>query len=60
MRAMLAPRVMHLGRTPDDSGRGNWTNLLAQAAMLAGMPIPAGGSESLAIALVRLITDHNG
>jgi phytoene dehydrogenase-like protein len=60
MRAMLAPWVMHLGRTPDDSGSGIWTILLAQAAMLAGMPIPAGGSEALAIALTRLITDHSG
>ena len=34
--------------------------LFTQAAMLAGMPIPVGGSEALATSLTRLITDHGG
>jgi phytoene dehydrogenase-like protein len=59
-QAMLAPWVMHLGRTPDEPGSGLWVTLFAQAAMLAGMPIPVGGSESLATALTRLVTDHGG
>lgn len=60
LRAMLAPWVMHLGRTPDEPGSGVWATLIAQAILLAGMPIPAGGSESLATALARLVTDHGG
>ncbi|GAA5179932.1 NAD(P)/FAD-dependent oxidoreductase [Rugosimonospora acidiphila] len=60
LRAMLAPWVMHLGRTPDEVGSGIWAVLVAQAVMLAGMPIPAGGSEALTIALTRLVTDHGG
>jgi phytoene dehydrogenase-like protein len=60
MRAMLAPWVAHLGRTPDEPGSGIWVILLAQAAMLAGMPIPVGGSQALTDALARLVTDHGG
>lgn len=60
LRAMLAPWSMHLGRTPDEPGSGIWVTLIAQAVMLAGMPIPEGGSEALATALTRLVTDHGG
>jgi phytoene dehydrogenase-like protein len=60
LRAMLAPWVMHLGRTPDEPGSGIWVTLFVQAAMSAGMPTPIGGSEQLASSLVRLITDHSG
>ena len=60
LQAMLAPWVMHMGRTVDEAGSGLWVTLFAQAAMLAGMPIPVGGSEALAGALTRLITDHGG
>jgi phytoene dehydrogenase-like protein len=60
LQAMLAPWAMHLGRTPDEPGSGIWVTLLVQAAMLAGMPIPATGSEALATALTRLVTDHGG
>jgi phytoene dehydrogenase-like protein len=60
MRAMLAPWVMHLGRTPDDSGSGIWVPLTALALMGGGMPTPAGGSERLAQALAQLVVDQGG
>jgi phytoene dehydrogenase-like protein len=60
LRAMLAPWVMHMGRTPDGADSGLWVILMAQALMLAGMPIPVGGSQALTDALARLITDDGG
>jgi phytoene dehydrogenase-like protein len=60
MAALLAPWVVHLGRTPDEVGSGIWVVLVALALMGAGMPIPEGGSERLAQALVRLIEDKGG
>jgi phytoene dehydrogenase-like protein len=60
MRAMLAPWVMHLGRTPDEVGSGIWVTLTALALMGGGMAVPEGGSEALARALARLIMDHDG
>ncbi len=60
MRAMLAPWVMHLGRTPDEPGSGIWVPLVMMALMAGGMAIPEGGSELLAQSLARLITDHGG
>jgi phytoene dehydrogenase-like protein len=60
LQAMLAPWVMHLGRTPDEVGSGIWVILVALAIMRAGMPTPAGGSEALTTALTRLVTDHGG
>ena len=60
LQAMLAPWVMHLGRTPDEVGSGIWVILIILALMGGGMAIPEGGSEQLAIALSRLITDKGG
>ena len=60
MRALLAPWVMHLGRTPDDIGSGIWVPLTAMALMGGGMPTPAGGSERLAQALAQLVVDQGG
>lgn len=60
MQAMLAPWVIHLGRTPDEVGSGIWVVLVLLALMGGGMPIPEGGSEQLAVSLARLITDHGG
>jgi len=60
LRAMLAPWVMHLGRTPDETGSGIWVKIVTMALLGAGMPIPEGGSERLAQALVRLVTDQGG
>src|SRR5262249_14306574 len=59
-RAMLAPWVGHLGRSPDEVGSGIWVVLAVLALMAGGMPTPQGGSERLAEALVRLIGDNGG
>ena len=59
-RAMIAPWVMHLGRTPDGANGGFWVPLTLMALMGGGMAVPRGGSEMLAKALVRLIEDHGG
>lgn len=59
-QAMLAPWVTHLGRTPDEVGSGLWVPLVLLALMGGGMAIPAGGSEKLAQALVKLIESHGG
>lgn len=58
--AMIAPWVMHLGRTPDQANGGFWVPLTLMALMGGGMAVPRGGSEMLARALVRLIEDHGG
>lgn len=60
LRAMLASWVMHMGRSPDAADSGLWVILMTQALMLAGMPIPVGGSQALTDALARLVTDHGG
>ncbi|BBH24182.1 FAD-dependent oxidoreductase [Paenibacillus baekrokdamisoli] len=60
LKAMLAPWVTHLGRTPDEVGSGIWVPLTAMALMGGGMPIPEGGSEKLAEALARLVKDKGG
>jgi phytoene dehydrogenase-like protein len=59
-RAMVAPWVMHLGRTPDAANGGFWVPLTLMALMGGGMAIPVGGSEMLAKALARLIEDQGG
>lgn len=60
LRAMIAPWVMHLGRTPDEVGSGVWVPLTLMALMGGGMAIPEGGSEMLARTLARLIADQGG
>lgn len=57
---MLAPWVMHMGRTPDEIGSGIWVKLIVLALMGAGMPIPEGGSEMLVRALAQLVADQGG
>ena len=59
-QAMVAPWVMHLGRTPDGANGGFWVPLTIMALMGGGMALPVGGSEMLAKALVRLIKDRGG
>lgn len=58
--AMVAPWVMHLGRTPDGANGGFWVPLTLMALMGGGMAIPVGGSEMLARSLVKLIEDRGG
>jgi phytoene dehydrogenase-like protein len=60
LRAMLAPWALHLGRGPEDATGGLWLILVLAALGQAGMPIPEGGSERLAHALVRLLADRGG
>ncbi|GAA2558924.1 NAD(P)/FAD-dependent oxidoreductase [Winogradskya consettensis] len=60
LRAMLAHWVMHMGRTPDAADSGLWVILMTQAMMMAGMPIPVGGSQALTDALARIVTDGGG
>jgi phytoene dehydrogenase-like protein len=60
LRGMLAPWTMHLGRGPDEANSGLWIILALMALTMAGMPIPAGGGERLAHALVALIQRHGG
>lgn len=59
-QAMIAPWVMHLGRTPDEVGSGVWVPLVLMALAGGGMAIPQGGSEMLAKALTQLIIDKGG
>jgi phytoene dehydrogenase-like protein len=60
LRALMAPWVLHLGRTPDGANSGFWVPLTLAALMGGGMATAEGGSEKLAQALVRLIEDHGG
>ncbi len=60
VHAMVAPWVMHLGRTPDSANSGFWVPLTLMALMGGGMALPVGGSEMMAKALVRLIEDRGG
>jgi phytoene dehydrogenase-like protein len=60
LKAMLAPWVMHLGRTPDEAGSAIWLPLIVLALLGGGMPIPEGGSEMLAKSLATLVTDWGG
>jgi phytoene dehydrogenase-like protein len=57
---VLAPWVLHTGLGPDAAASGFMTQVIAVAVQEGGMPIPRGGGERLAQALVRLIRDHGG
>lgn len=60
LRGMLAPWALHLGRGPDEANSALWVLLAVVAFGQAGMPIPQGGSERLATALVGVIQRHGG
>lgn len=60
VHAMIAPWVLHLGRTVDGPGSGIWVPLVLMSLMAGGMALPEGGSEMLPKALVKLIEDHGG
>src|SRR4051794_632044 len=57
---LLAPWVLHTGLGPDAAASGFMTQVIAVAVQEGGMPIPRGGGEKLAHALVQLIRDHGG
>jgi phytoene dehydrogenase-like protein len=59
-RGLLAPWVLHTGLGPDAAASGFMTQLIAVAIQDGGMPIPRGGGDRLADALVRLVRDHGG
>lgn len=59
-RGLIAPWVMHLGRTPEGANSGVWVPLTLMALMGGGMATAAGGSEMLARSLTRLIEDKGG
>jgi phytoene dehydrogenase-like protein len=52
--------VLHTGLGPDAAASGFMTQVIAVAVQEGGMPIPRGGGEKLAHALVQLIRDHGG
>lgn len=60
MRSMLGSWPTHLSKGPDEVGGGIWVKLFILALMGGVMPIPEGGSEKLAEALARLVTDQGG
>src|SRR4051794_21062070 len=57
---VLAPWVLHTGLGPDAAASGFMTQVIAVAVQEGGMPIPRGGGEKLAQALVQLIRDQGG
>lgn len=60
LRGMLAPWGLHLGRGPDEANSAFWVILALVAFTMAGMPIPVGGSQCLAHALVAMIERYGG
>jgi phytoene dehydrogenase-like protein len=59
-KALIAPWVLHLGRTLDSVSSGFDVSLLLSALMAGGMPVPRGGADMLIRALAQIVTDHGG
>jgi phytoene dehydrogenase-like protein len=57
---LLAPWVLHTGLGPDAAASGYMAQVIAVAVQEGGMPIPRGGGQRLADALVGLIREHGG
>jgi phytoene dehydrogenase-like protein len=57
---LLAPWVLHTGLGPDAAASGYMAQVIAVAVQEGGMPIPRGGGQRLADALVALIREHGG
>ncbi len=57
---LLAPWVLHTGLGPDAAASGYMAQVIAVAVQEGGMPIPRGGGQKLADALVSLIRHHGG
>ncbi|MGH3050856.1 MAG: phytoene desaturase family protein, partial [Gaiellaceae bacterium] len=57
---VLAPWVLHTGLGPDAAGSGYMAQVIAVAVQEGGMPIPRGGGQRLADALVALIRESGG
>lgn len=57
---LLAPWVLHTGLGPDAAASGYMAQVIAVAVQEGGMPIPRGGGQKLADALVDLIREQGG
>jgi phytoene dehydrogenase-like protein len=57
---VLAPWVLHTGLGPDAAGSGYMAQVIAVAVQEGGMPIPRGGGQKLADALVSFIRAQGG
>jgi phytoene dehydrogenase-like protein len=57
---LLAPWVLHTGLGPDAAASGYMAQVIAVAVQEGGMPIPVGGGQKLADALVSLIRANGG
>jgi phytoene dehydrogenase-like protein len=57
---LLAPWVLHTGLGPDAAASGYMAQVIAVAVQEGGMPIPRGGGQKLADALVALIRGSGG
>ena len=57
---LLAPWVLHTGLGPDAAASGYMAQVIAVAVQEGGMPIPRGGGQRLADALVGLIREQGG
>ena len=57
---VLAPWVLHTGLGPDAAASGYMAQVIAVAVQEGGMPIPRGGGQKLADALVALIRENGG
>jgi phytoene dehydrogenase-like protein len=57
---LLAPWVLHTGLGPDAAASGYMAQVIAVAVQEGGMPIPRGGGQKLADALVSLIRENGG
>ncbi|MHB8244319.1 MAG: phytoene desaturase family protein [Acidimicrobiales bacterium] len=60
VHGLFAPWVLHTGLGPDAASSGFMGRAIASVLQSAGLPVPAGGSEMLAKALVQLISDRGG
>ncbi|HEX6389819.1 MAG TPA: NAD(P)/FAD-dependent oxidoreductase [Solirubrobacteraceae bacterium] len=60
LHALIAPWLSHLGRPVDQAGGGPWVVLTLAALQHGGYSVPVGGTERLATALARLVTDNGG
>jgi phytoene dehydrogenase-like protein len=57
---LLAPWVLHTGLGPDAAASGYMAQVIAVAVQEGGMPIPRGGGQKLADALVAYIREQGG
>ena len=59
-RLWLTGSVLHSDLSPDDAGGAAFGLMLCGLAQRVGMPVPRGGAQSIADALIRLLAAHGG